>query len=100
MGRCGGDRYSVEAVEGEARALAKLSRWIDGDERFFEEFYGRFFASEVARRENSEGKFQDRVQQRDKLRKGMAAVLNFYPGERADLAEVRDRRSSKQRRDG
>jgi hypothetical protein len=72
----------LTSVEGEARALAKSSymRWIDGDERFFEEFYGRFFASKVARRENSEGKFQDRVQQHDKLRKGMAAVLNFYPG--------------------
>lgn len=72
----------LKSVEGEARALAKSSymRWIDGDERFFEEFYGRFFASEVARRENSEGKFRDRVQQHDKLRKGMAAVLNFYPG--------------------
>lgn len=72
----------MKSVEGEGRALAKSSymRWIDGDERFFEEFYGRFFASEVARRENSEGKFQDREQQHDKLRKGMAAVLNFYPG--------------------
>jgi hypothetical protein len=72
----------LNSVEGEARALAKWSymRWIDGDEHFFEEFYRRFFASEVARREKSEGKFQDRVQQHDKLRKGMAAVLNFYPG--------------------
>jgi serine/threonine protein kinase len=72
----------LKSVEGEARALAKSSymKWIDGDERFFEEFYERFFGSEVARSENSASKFQDRAQQHDKLKKGMAAVLNFYPG--------------------
>ena len=72
----------LKSVEGDARALAKSSymRWIDGDARFFEEFYERFFASDIGRREHSEDKFQNRAQQHDKLRKGMAAVLNFYPG--------------------
>ncbi len=72
----------LRSVEGEPRALAKASymKWIDGDARFFEEFYERFFASMQARGVDSRSKFRDREQQIDKLRKGMAAVLNFHPG--------------------
>lgn len=71
----------LRSVESEARALAKSSymRWVDEDEGFFEEFYEHFFASDVAIKENSESKFQDRAQQHEKLKKGMAAVLNFNP---------------------
>ena len=72
----------LKAVEGEARALAKSSymHLIDSDPRFFEDFYTRFFASKVAKKAKSKAKFRDRAEQQDKLRKGMAAVLNFYPG--------------------
>lgn len=72
----------LKAVEGERRALAKSGymRWIDKDERFFQEFYDRFFASETARKAESASKFRDREQQHDKLKKAMAAVLNFHPG--------------------
>jgi len=73
---------ALKTVEANRRALAKASyvKWIEADERFFEEFYNRFFSSTIAKRENAEAKFTDRKQQHDKLRKGMAAVLNFYPG--------------------
>jgi serine/threonine protein kinase len=73
---------ALKAVEDNQRALAKASymKWIDTDTRFFEEFYKRFFASRIAKEKNSEGRFTDRKQQYDKLRMGMAAVLNFYPG--------------------
>jgi serine/threonine protein kinase len=73
---------ALKAVEPNRRALAKASymKWIDTDAGFFEEFYKSFFASKVAKRERSALKFTDRKQQHDKLRKGMAAVLNFYPG--------------------
>ena len=73
---------ALRGVEANQRALAKASyeKWIDSDPRFFEEFYRRFFATRVAKQAHSALKFTDRAQQYDKLRKGMAAVLNFYPG--------------------
>jgi TIR domain-containing protein len=72
----------LRAVEDEPRALAKASymKWIEGDAKFFEEFYERFFASMEAKGVDSRAKFQDREQQQEKLRKGMAAVLNFHTG--------------------
>lgn len=69
----------LKTVEIEKRALAKTSymKWIDHDEKFFEEFYTRFFkaAGPAAR-----AKFKNIAQQRASLHKGMAAVLNFSPG--------------------
>jgi len=69
----------LKAVEPEKSALAKASymKWIDHDEQFFEEFYARFFkaAGPAAR-----AKFKNIEQQRASLHKGMAAVLNFSPG--------------------
>lgn len=72
----------LRSVEEEPRALAKASymKWIEPDAGFFEEFYDRFFASMKARGVDSQAKFQDRAQQYEKLRRGMAAVLNFRPG--------------------
>ena len=68
-----------KAVELEKRALAKASymKWIDNNEQFFEEFYARFFEAAGPK---AQAKFKDIAQQRTSLRKGMAAVLNFAPG--------------------
>jgi hypothetical protein len=74
---------ALKAVESSRRAVAKAAymKWVEPDEEsFFKEFYKRFFASGIAKREKSERKFVNKEQQYDKLRKGMAAVLNFYPG--------------------
>jgi serine/threonine protein kinase len=73
---------ALKGVEPNQRAIAKASyrTWIEPDTRFFEDFYRRFFATPVAKRAHSSRKFTDRKHQHDKLRKGMAAVLNFYPG--------------------
>jgi len=72
----------LRGVEAERRALAKESyvKWIDTDTRFFEDFYRAFFATRVAKQAHSASKFDNREQQHEKLRKGMAAVLNFRPG--------------------
>jgi serine/threonine protein kinase len=71
-------------VESHRRALAKGSflKWIENDERFFEEFYAHFFQSMKRNGVASIEKFKgiDRQQQNEKLRRGMAAVLNFRPG--------------------
>lgn len=69
----------LKAVELEKRALAKASymKWIDNNEHFFEEFYARFFEAAGPK---AQAKFKDIAQQRASLRKGMAAVLNFAPG--------------------
>jgi hypothetical protein len=72
----------LRSVEEEPRALAKASymKWIEPDAAFFEEFYDRFFTSMKARGVDSQAKFKDRAQQYEKLRRGMAAVLNFHAG--------------------
>jgi hypothetical protein len=69
----------LKAVELEARALAKASymTWVDNDGKFFEDFYARFFRVAGKR---ARDKFKDIAQQRSSLHKGMAAVLNFAPG--------------------
>ena len=74
----------LKSVEDEGRALAKSGymRWIDhdNDTKFFEEFYTHFFESNVAKGANSQEKFVNHEQQYEKLKKAMAAVLNYNHG--------------------
>jgi serine/threonine protein kinase len=74
----------LRAVESDRLALAKTSfmRWIESDDKFFEKFYAHFFRSMARKGVQSTDKFKgiDRRKQNEKLRKGMAAVLNFRPG--------------------
>jgi serine/threonine protein kinase len=71
-------------VESDRRALAKSSfvKWIDGDAEFFAEFYAHFFRRMQQKGIRSTDKFRgiDEQEQNEKLRRGMAAVLNFRPG--------------------
>jgi serine/threonine protein kinase len=72
----------LQAVEDEGRALAKSAymRWIDKDETFFQDFYRSFFESKIAQDSKTLSKFKNHGQQHEYLKKAMAAVLNFNPG--------------------
>ena len=74
----------LRAVESDRLALAKNSfmKWIESDDRFFDEFYAHFFRSMARKGVQSSDKFKgiDKRKQNEKLRRGMAAVLNFRPG--------------------